>query len=75
LIIYGGGISEGNIHSYTDLPILLAGGASAGIKGGRHIRYPKDTQIASLYLTLLEKLGITMEKLGETSGRLQLPTA
>jgi hypothetical protein len=72
LMVYGGGISEGNSHSYIDLPILLAGGKAVQIKGGRHIRYAKDTQMTSLYLTLLDKLGTPTEKIGETSSRLEL---
>jgi hypothetical protein len=71
-MVYGGGISEGNSHSYIDLPILLAGGKAAQIKGGRHVRYPKDTQMTSLYLTLLDKLGTPTDKIGETSRRLEL---
>jgi hypothetical protein len=72
LLVYGAGISEGNSHSYIDLPILLAGGKAAQIKGGRHIRYPRDTQMTSLYLTLLDKLGAATEKINDTNNRVEL---
>ncbi len=74
MIIYGAGMGEGNGHSYIDLPILLAGGKTARIKSGQHIRYPKDTQITNLYMTLLDKLGVATEKVGNSTGRLELPS-
>ena len=74
MILYGGGISEGSIHSYIDLPILLAGGKAAQIKGGRHIRYPKDTPLSNLYMTLLDKLQVPAEKMGDSTGKLELPS-
>ena len=74
LIVYGGGISEGNGHSYTDLPILLAGGKSARIKSGQYIRFAKGTQMTNLYATLLDKLGVEVDKVGDTTGRVELPS-
>jgi hypothetical protein len=74
MIVYGAGISDGNSHSYTDLPILLAGGKAAQIRGGDHIRYPKGTQMGNLYVTLLEKLGIVTDRFGDSTGRLELPS-
>src|SRR5712692_2864902 len=69
LIVYGGGISEGNGHSYIDLPILLAGGKAVGIRSGQYIRYSKGTQMTNLYLALLDKLGVPVEKVGDTTRR------
>ena len=48
LVLYGSGMSDGNQHNHTDLPILLAGGASGRLKGGRHLRHPKNTPMANL---------------------------
>jgi hypothetical protein len=73
MIVYGSGISEGNSHSYTDLPILLAGGTAVNIKGGRHLRHPKDTPITNLYITLLDKLGVAVDKIGDSNGKLDFP--
>jgi hypothetical protein len=72
MIVYGSGIGNGNAHDYRNLPILLAGGGAAQIKGGRHIRYQKDTPLANLYLTLLDKLGIAVDSFGDSTGELNL---
>jgi hypothetical protein len=74
MIIYGGGISNGNMHKHDNLPILLAGGGSGRLQGGRHLRYPLEKQIpmTNLYLTLLDKVGIPVEKLGDSTGKLEL---
>ena len=72
MIVYGSGISNGNGHDFRNLPILLAGGGAGQIKGGRHIRYPKDTPLTNLYLTLLDKLGLPMENFGDSTGELKL---
>jgi len=72
MIMRGAGLSNGNLHQDDNLPIILLCGAGGQIKGGRHIRYPDGTQLANLYLTMLDKLGIDMEKLGDSSGKLNL---
>ena len=74
MIVYGGGISEPNEHSYDDLPILLAGGSSAGVRGGRYVRYSADTPISNFHLALLDKLGVAVDKLGESTGKLDIPS-
>ncbi len=71
LLVYGSALSDGNMHLYKDLPVLLVGGGGAGIQGGRHVRYPENTPIANLYMTLLEKVGIHMESFGDSTGRLE----
>lgn len=69
IILYGSAISEGNRHDIRNLPILLAGGGAGRIKGGRHIKYPEDTQrLTNLQLTLLNKLGVATEKFGDSTG-------
>jgi hypothetical protein len=72
IVTYGGGISEGNGHSVVDLPTLLFGGGSGTLKGGRHIRYQKDPPVSNLFLTLLDKLDIPVEKFGDSNGKLDL---
>jgi hypothetical protein len=73
ILVYGSGISDGNAHSYDNLPTLLFGGG-AKIKGGRHIRYHEDTPMTNLYLTLLDKLEVPVENLGDSTGRLDFLT-
>ena len=72
LLVYGSPLSDGNMHLYKDLPVLLVGGDATGIRGGRHLAYPENTPIANLYLTLLDKLGIHLESFGDSTGRLDL---
>ena len=68
LFLYGTGISDSNTHFHDDLPIALVGGKAAGIKGGRYIRYPKGTPLTNLHVTILEKLGVPVEKFGDSTG-------
>ncbi len=69
--VYGGGMSEGNTHDPTNLPVLLAGGGAGRLKGGRHLRFAKGTPLANLHVTLLGKLGFTIEKIGDSTGSLE----
>jgi hypothetical protein len=71
MIFYGSGISDGDQHSHVDLPLVLVGGG-IGARRGRHLKYPQYTPLSNLYLTMLDKLGIPAEKLGDSTGRLQL---
>jgi hypothetical protein len=70
MIVYGAGMSDGNAHDPRNLPILLAGGGGGQLTGGRHIRYPKDTPLANLHVTLLDKLGVQIDKIGDSNGSL-----
>jgi hypothetical protein len=72
LLLYGGGLSNGNEHSHINLPIVLAGGAAGQLRGGRHLRYPIDTPMTNLLLAMLDKVGIPADGLGDSTGRLQL---
>jgi hypothetical protein len=75
MILYGAGLSDANLHLYTDLSLLLVAGGVAGIKGGQHVRYPNRTPMANLLLTMLDKADVPhVEKLGDSTGRLDLPT-
>jgi len=72
VILYGSGLSDGNLHTNNNLPLLVIGGAATQIKGGRFIQYPAGTPMANLYLTLLDKLGVKMDNLGDSTGKLDL---
>jgi hypothetical protein len=65
-------MSDGNQHNHTDLPILLAGGASGRLKGGRHLRHPKNTPMSNLLVAVLDKLAVTTDKLGDSTGPISL---
>ena len=72
MILYGSCISDGNMHSYIDLPILLAGGGAGRLKKASHLKYPTNTPLANLYLTMMDKLGMPMERFGDSTGKLDL---
>jgi hypothetical protein len=72
LVLYGSGMSDGNSHNHTDLPIVLAGGASGKLKGGRHIQNPHDTPMANLLLSMLDVIGVPTDAFGDSSGRVSL---
>jgi hypothetical protein len=72
LLLYGSGMSDGNQHNHTDLPIIVAGGASGRLKGGRHIRNPKKTPMANLLLAMLDKLQVPAETFGDSTGRVEI---
>jgi hypothetical protein len=72
MFLYGGGISDGDLHSHRDLPLVLAGGGSGRMTGGRFLSYP-ETPMANLLMTLLDNAGVRTDRLGDSSGRLELP--
>jgi len=67
-LIYGAGISNSDRHTHGPLPTLLLGGGAGTLKGGRHIVYPEHTPLTNLQLTLLDKLGVPTQKLGDSTG-------
>jgi hypothetical protein len=70
LLLYGGCISNGNLHTHGPLPTLLAGGACGQLTGGRHIRTAADTPMANLLVSILEKVGVEADSIGDSTGRL-----
>ena len=72
LILYGCGMSDSNAHSPLDLPVLLLGGCGGQLEGGRHLRYAGDPLMPNLLVTLMDKLGVPVERLGQSDGRLRV---
>ena len=70
LVLYGSGMSNSNEHNHSPLPMILAGGASGSLKGGRHIKLAKLTTHSNLLLTILHKAGVPAEKIGDSTGTL-----
>lgn len=68
MLVYGSSISDGNIHLHENLPVVLVGRGDGSLKPGRHIVYP-ETPMTNLYLSMLDKMGVRMEKLGDSSGK------
>jgi hypothetical protein len=70
MVVYGSGIGDGNRHNHDDLPILLAGRGAGSVKPGRHVKYETGTPLNNLYLSLLDRMGVKCDALGDGSGRL-----
>ena len=70
LYLYGSGMGNPNVHDHTNLPIIVAGGAAGGMKAGRHVRFERVTPLANLHLTLLDKVGVRLDKFADSSGKL-----
>jgi hypothetical protein len=69
--LYGSGMGNPSLHDHENLPILVAGGASTGLKGGRHIRYEKGTNLSNLHLTLLDRVGIHLDSFVDSTGKIE----
>ena len=72
LILYGGGMGDGNLHRHFDLPCLLAGNLGGQFKTGHHFAFPDNTPMTNLLLTILNKVGVSQDKLGDSTGPLLL---
>ena len=70
MIVYGGGIGNGNLHEHTNLPCLVAGGGGGRLNAGRHRHYEDDTPYANLLLSVLDKAGVPADQLGDSTGLL-----
>jgi hypothetical protein len=71
MVCYGSGISDGNRHLHHDLPVLVMGKANRAWQTGRHVQYGKDTPMTNLFLTMLDRLGLRPESIGDSTGRLE----
>jgi hypothetical protein len=72
ILVYGGGMGDGDQHTPVDLPVTIVGGGCGTIpKGGRHLRYELNTPFMNAGLTLLDKLGVPVDKIGDSTGRLK----
>src|SRR5712691_3125648 len=69
--LYGSGMGNPSLHDHENLPILVAGGAATGLKGGRHIRYEKGTNLANLHLTLLDRVGVHVDSFVDSTGKIE----
>ena len=73
-ILYGSGISNSQRHAGDNLPIMLVGGGAGTLKGGRHIVYKEKPSMANLLVTVMDKMGMPVEKVGGSDGKLPLDT-
>jgi hypothetical protein len=69
LYLYGSGMGNPNVHDHVNLPIIVAGGAAGKMRGGRHLHYKEPRPLASLYLTMLDKVGVRLESFADSQGQ------
>ena len=69
--LYGSGMGNPSLHDHVNLPILVAGGARFGMQGGRHLRYKTGKPLANLHVTLLDKVGVHLDKFGDSDGKIE----
>jgi hypothetical protein len=70
VILFGSGLSNSDRHTHGPLPTVVAGGGAGSIKGGRHLVYPEGTPLSNLHITLLDKVGVPADKLGDSTGKI-----
>jgi hypothetical protein len=71
MIVYGSGNADGNRHTHTNLPIVLAGGGGGLMTPGRHVNHGSKP-LCNLFLSLADHMGVTgLERFGDSTGRLQ----
>jgi hypothetical protein len=70
VVLYGSGLSDGNIHLPQNIPVLAAGGASGRLKGGMHVQQ-KGAPLANFHTTLMDKMGVPVDKIGNSTGKIE----
>ena len=70
LILFGSGMSDGNRHDPANLPILLGGSGGGTLDPGRNIAYPQGTPLCNLHLSLLDRMGVSIPRFGDSTGLL-----
>jgi hypothetical protein len=72
VMLYGAGMSDSNRHDNKGLPLVMVGGGSGHLKPAGHIRYAERTPISNLHLTILDKMGVPVDKMSDSTGKLEL---
>lgn len=72
LIVYGGGMGNGNLHRHSDIPCLTFGSLGGRIGTGRHLAYPMDTPMCNMLVTMLNHVGVEIDEFGDSTGALDL---
>jgi hypothetical protein len=73
-VLYGGGMSDANVHNNYNVPVVVVGGKTLQLKGDRHHRFEKGTPLANLMLGLIDRFGVHMEKFGDSTSEIDLLT-
>jgi hypothetical protein len=70
MLAYGSGNSDGNRHNHDNLPILLMGKGGGSLKTGRHIKYARETPVNNLWVEMMDRMGVKVDRFGDSKGRL-----
>ncbi|MEO5923135.1 MAG: hypothetical protein ABIR70_04840, partial [Bryobacteraceae bacterium] len=70
MIVYGSGLADGNSHQHENLPTVLAGRGCGTLKPGRYIKYAPETPMANLFVSMLDRMGVPVEKMGDSTGKI-----
>lgn len=71
MVVYGGGISCGNRHTHSNLPVILAGGGAGTLTPGRHVEIAEKTPMTNLYISMLDRMGVEVDEFGDSTGKLE----
>jgi hypothetical protein len=74
VVIYGGGMSDGNTHNNYSVPVVMVGGGALSLKGNRHVKFPKGTPLANLMLGVMDRFGVNVDKFGDSTAEIDLLT-
>lgn len=70
ILLHGAGMGDGDQHTPLNIPVALIGGACGKIRGGRHLKYAMDTPFMNLGVTLLDRIGVHVDKIADSTERL-----
>lgn len=71
MIVYGSGIADGDRHSHSDLPVILAGNGGGAFETGRHVDLGEEVPLSNLYLRMLNEFGVDAKRFGDSTGALK----
>ncbi|CAN5881513.1 DUF1552 domain-containing protein [soil metagenome] len=74
VVLFGSGMSDGNVHNNYNVPVIVVGGQALQVKGDRHVKYPKGTPLANLMLGVMDRFGVEREKFGDSTSEIDLLT-
>jgi hypothetical protein len=70
MVTYGSGLSDGNAHDHANLPLVMAGRGCGSVRPGRYLRHPNETPMANLFIAMLDRMGVPVDKFGDSNGTL-----
>jgi hypothetical protein len=72
MVVYCGGLSDGNRHRHDDLPVIVAGKAGGRFEAGMHVKLGSNTPMSNLHLRLLKEMGCKTDRFGDATEMLKM---